>query len=317
VTEMAGITQQLEAATGLPWWVTIVLAVLLLIIIVLIVALCRSHSHNKAGELVIPKAPATGGDPFDGTGKAVDPHSPNGMTPSASDSDETAPLAGNATAALSDGADFEEDFEEVSALAEDSAGKANAADGEAADASAGVSGDDASDAADEAAEVATTSDANVGGDVADAADETAVGNDSKADADADSDAGEAALQTAAAAASEDALGAAAPDAEAAGESATDANASTEGAPAESTDASSDDPSKLRVIDDKAGDAELYKAVGGSHARVTQSAFGIDFGFLEEYEEEYERALAEFRRLRKKNEEELQGESNHEQHEESE
>ena len=315
MTEMAGITQQLEAATGLPWWVTIVLAVLLLIIIVLIVALCRSHSHNKAGELVIPKAPATGGDPFDGTGKAVDPHSPSGMTPSASDSDETAPLAGNASdasVALSDGADFEEDFEEASGLAENSAGKANAADGEAADAS----GDDASDAVDEAAEGDATSDANAGGDVADAADEVAATNGDKADAGADLDAGEAALQTAAGAC-EDALGTAASDAEAADEGASDANASTEGTPAESTDASSEDTSKLRVIDDKAGDAELYKAVGGSHARVTQSAFGIDFGFLEEYEEEYERALAEFRRLRKKNEEELQGESNHEQHEESE
>ena len=313
---MAGITQQLEAATGLPWWVTIVLAVLLLIIIVLIVALCRSHSHNKAGELVIPKAPATGGDPFDGTGKAVDPHSPSGMTPSASDSDETAPLAGNAPAALSDGADFEEDFEEASALAEDSAGKANAADGEAADVSAGVSGDDASDAADEATEGDATSDANAGGDVVNAAEKVAATNGDKADAGADLDAGEAALQTAAGA-SEDALGAAASNAEIADEGASDANASTEGTPAESTDASSEDTSKLRVIDDKAGDAELYKAVGGSHARVTQSAFGIDFGFLEEYEEEYERALAEFRRLRKKNEEELQGESNHEQHEESE
>ena len=315
MTEMAGITQQLEAATGLPWWVTIVLAVLLLIIIVLIVALCRSHSHNKAGELVIPKAPATGGDPFDGTGKAVDPHSPSGMTPSASDSDETAPLAGNASdasVALSDGADFEEDFEEASGLAEDSAGKANAADGEAADAS----GDDASDAVDEAAEGDATSDANAGGDVVNAADEVAATNGDKADAGADLDAGEAALQTAAGA-SEDALGTAASDAEAADEGASDANASTEGTPAESTDASSEDTPKLRVIDDKAGDAELYKAVGGSHARVTQSAFGIDFGFLEEYEEEYERALAEFRRLRKKNEEELQGESNHEQHEESE
>ncbi len=312
---MAGITQQLEAATGLPWWVTIVLAVLLLIIIVLIVALCRSHSHNKAGELVIPKAPATGGDPFDGTGKAVDPHSPSGMTPSASDSDETAPLAGNASdasVALSDGADFEEDFEEASGLAEDSAGKANAADGEAADAS----GDDASDAVDEAAEGDATSDANAGGDVVNAAEKVAATNGDKADAGADLDAGEAALQTAAGA-SEDALGTAASDAEAADEGASDANASTEGTPAESTDASSEDTSKLRVIDDKAGDAELYKAVGGSHARVTQSAFGIDFGFLEEYEEEYERALAEFRRLRKKNEEELQGESNHEQHEESE
>lgn len=315
MTEMAGITQQLEAATGLPWWVTIVLAVLLLIIIVLIVALCRSHSHNKAGELVIPKAPATGGDPFDGTGKAVDPHSPSGMTPSASDSDETAPLAGNASdasVALSDGADFEEDFEEASGLAEDSAGKANAADGEAADAS----GDDASDAVDEAAEGDATSDANAGGDVVNAAEKVAATNGDKADAGADLDAGEAALQTAAGA-SEDALGTAASDAEAADEGASDANASTEGTPAESTDASSEDTSKLRVIDDKAGDAELYKAVGGSHARVTQSAFGIDFGFLEEYEEEYERALAEFRRLRKKNEEELQGESNHEQHEESE
>ena len=312
MTEMAGITQQLEAATGLPWWVTIVLAVLLLIIIVLIVALCRSHSHNKAGELVIPKAPATGGDPFDGTGKAVDPHSPSGMTPSASDSDETAPLAGNAPAALSDGADFEEDFEEASALAEDSAGKANAADGETAD----VSGDDASDAVDEAAEGDATSDANVSGDVVNAAEKVAATNGDKADAGADLDAVEAALQTAAGA-SEDTLGAAASDAEAADEGASDANASTEGTPAESTDASSEDTSKLRVIDDKAGDAELYKAVGGSHARVTQSAFGIDFGFLEEYEEEYERALAEFRRLRKKNEEELQGESNHEQHEESE
>ena len=315
MTEMAGITQQLEAATGLPWWVTIVLAVLLLIIIVLIVALCRSHSHNKAGELVIPKAPATGGDPFDGTGKAVDPHSPSGMTPSASDSDETAPLAGNASdasVALSDGADFEEDFEEASGLAEDSAGKANAADGEAADAS----GDDASDAVDEAAEGDATSDASAGGDVVNSAEKVAATNGDKADAGADLDAVEAALQTAAGA-SEDALGTAASDAEAADEGALDANASTEGTPAESTDASSEDTSKLRVIDDKAGDAELYKAVGGSHARVTQSAFGIDFGFLEEYEEEYERALAEFRRLRKKNEEELQGESNHEQHEESE
>ena len=312
MTEMAGITQQLEAATGLPWWVTIVLAVLLLIIIVLIVALCRSHSHNKAGELVIPKAPATGGDPFDGTGKAVDPHSPSGMTPSASDSDETAPLAGNAPAALSDGADFEEDFEEASGLAEDSVGKANAADGETADAS----GDDASDAVDEAAEGDATSDANAGGDVVNAADEVAATNGDKADAGADLDAGEAALQTAAGA-SEDALGTATSDAETADEGASHANASTEGTPPESTDASSEDTSKLRVIDDKAGDAELYKAVGGSHARVTQSAFGIDFGFLEEYEEEYERALAEFRRLRKKNEEELQGESNHEQHEESE
>ena len=72
-----------------------------------------------------------------------------------------------------------------------------------------------------------------------------------------------------------------------------------------------------MIDDEAGDAELYKAAGGNHARVTQSAFGIDFGFLEEYEEEYERALAEFRRLRKISEEELREESKGEKREESE
>lgn len=51
------------------------------------------------------------------------------------------------------------------------------------------------------------------------------------------------------------------------------------------------------------DDEILKATGGSHGRFGQSAFGIDFGFLEEYEAEYERALDEFQRLRRKNEQE--------------
>lgn len=49
------------------------------------------------------------------------------------------------------------------------------------------------------------------------------------------------------------------------------------------------------------DFEILKATGGTHSRMGQSAFGIDFGFLEEYEAEYEHALEEFRRLRNKNE----------------
>ncbi|MDO4400354.1 MAG: hypothetical protein Q4D27_05325 [Coriobacteriia bacterium] len=51
------------------------------------------------------------------------------------------------------------------------------------------------------------------------------------------------------------------------------------------------------------DGDIFKATGGSHSRVGQSAFGIDFGFLEEYEAEYEHALEEFRRLRDKTQEE--------------
>ena len=51
------------------------------------------------------------------------------------------------------------------------------------------------------------------------------------------------------------------------------------------------------------DGEIFKATGGSHSRVGQSAFGIDFGFLEEYEADYEHALEEFRRLRGKTQEE--------------
>lgn len=51
------------------------------------------------------------------------------------------------------------------------------------------------------------------------------------------------------------------------------------------------------------DDEILKATGGSHGRFGQSAFGIDFGFLEEYEAEYEHALDEFQRLRRKNEQE--------------
>ena len=45
------------------------------------------------------------------------------------------------------------------------------------------------------------------------------------------------------------------------------------------------------------DAEIAKAASGNHSRMGQSAFGIDFGFLEEYEAEYEQALSEFKRLR--------------------
>lgn len=45
------------------------------------------------------------------------------------------------------------------------------------------------------------------------------------------------------------------------------------------------------------DDEILKATAGSHGRIGQSAFGIDFGFLEEYEAEYEQAFNEFRRLR--------------------
>ncbi|MBE6470304.1 MAG: hypothetical protein E7000_01140 [Coriobacteriaceae bacterium] len=52
-----------------------------------------------------------------------------------------------------------------------------------------------------------------------------------------------------------------------------------------------------AVNPAVSDDEIFKAVAGSHSRRGQSAFGIDFGFLEEYEEEYERALEEFRRLR--------------------
>ena len=55
------------------------------------------------------------------------------------------------------------------------------------------------------------------------------------------------------------------------------------------------------IDFNLDDDQIIKATGGSHSRVGQSPFGVDFGFLEEYEEEYERALAEFQRLRGKTE----------------
>ena len=61
--------------------------------------------------------------------------------------------------------------------------------------------------------------------------------------------------------------------------------------------------EARDLDLNVGDAEIFKATGGSHVRIGQSAFGIDFGFLEEYEAEYEHALEEFRRLRSKNEQE--------------
>ena len=64
--------------------------------------------------------------------------------------------------------------------------------------------------------------------------------------------------------------------------------------------------KIEVLEEehkKSGDAldlnddEILKATAGSHGRIGQSAFGIDFGFLEEYEAEYEQAFNEFRRLR--------------------
>ena len=48
------------------------------------------------------------------------------------------------------------------------------------------------------------------------------------------------------------------------------------------------------------DEELLKAAMGEHVRFSQSPYGIDFGFLEEYEEEYQHALDEFQRLRGKN-----------------
>ena len=54
----------------------------------------------------------------------------------------------------------------------------------------------------------------------------------------------------------------------------------------------DTHSDLDLLDD-----EIVKATAGSHVRIGQSPFGIDFGFLEEYEEDYERALEEFRRFR--------------------
>ena len=56
----------------------------------------------------------------------------------------------------------------------------------------------------------------------------------------------------------------------------------------------------KTIDPNVPDDDILKATGGNHMRVGQSPFGIDFGFLEEYEEEYERALQEFRRLRHQN-----------------
>ena len=56
-------------------------------------------------------------------------------------------------------------------------------------------------------------------------------------------------------------------------------------------------SKEKAAPSDLADEEIFKATGGSHSRVGQSAFGIDFGFLEEYEEQYERAFEEFRRLR--------------------
>ena len=69
--------------------------------------------------------------------------------------------------------------------------------------------------------------------------------------------------------------------------------------------SQDAPAVIEVVDDAwraaatsdLSDEEILKAVSGNHARMGQSAFGIDFGFLEEYESEYEHALEEFRRLR--------------------
>lgn len=53
------------------------------------------------------------------------------------------------------------------------------------------------------------------------------------------------------------------------------------------------------------DDGLLKATGGSHARLGHSAFGVDFGFLEEYEESYEQAVEEFRRFREQMERESQ------------
>ena len=56
-------------------------------------------------------------------------------------------------------------------------------------------------------------------------------------------------------------------------------------------------SKANSVQYDLDDDEILKAAGGNHSRTGQSAFGIDFGFLEEYESEYEHALEEFRRLR--------------------
>ena len=76
--------------------------------------------------------------------------------------------------------------------------------------------------------------------------------------------------------------------------------SAEPAPAEGAEPHADVEEKDKgTIEFDLADEEIVKATAGSHGRIGQSAFGIDFGFLEEYEAEYEHALDEFRRLRNK------------------
>lgn len=276
-----------EQATGLPGWGVLLVAALALVIVVLAVCLGRARQRIRAtqGAVVIPKAPTSD------TATADAPTASADSDPDAAEPADGEPIADSAP----------EDSPEVVPADEEAAPDGDA-DRSVAEADAAPVADDAG-----GADSGMPERANVDAGRFDAGDSTVspdvvgggmvISGEQTSMAPAAADTVEAAVPLSESAVAEDP----AISTEAAEPQAEDPETPGAGNPeasalmAEVLESASESDDAARGL----ADEEIVKATGGSHSRIGQSAFGIDFGFLEEYEAEYDHALEEFRRLRGK------------------